>query len=97
MRRGGTLIGEGRAQVLLGNAAFAHDVPFIVAQIHDGRRDLRAGVAAIEDQRQPLSELVEKLVDIRARWKARNIGAGTGDGPTDLFDERAVAARIRPA
>src|SRR6266852_8955762 len=79
-----------------GKRAFAHDYPVITGDAHDGGRQDRAGVAGIENQREAVAKLLHDLLRVGAGRKAGEIGAGSGDGAADGFDQCGCDARIGP-
>ena len=80
-----------------GKRAFAHDGPVIAGDADDGGRKDRAGVARIEYQRETVAKLFHDLLRVGAGRKAGEIGAGSGDGAADGFDQCGCDVRIGPA
>jgi hypothetical protein len=80
-----------------GDGAFANDAPLAAVDANDSGGEGGAGVAAVEDEWEAVAELLDDLAAIRARGKAREVRAGSGDGSADGFDQRCDDARVGPA
>jgi hypothetical protein len=70
-----------------GDCAFADNLPRVSVQFHNRRRQRRPCLAAVEDQGQPVAQLLHHLLRIRTRRKTRDVRACPRDRPVKFRDE----------
>lgn len=88
---------EGVADVIGGNGAEAADAPEIATKFDDGGGHHAASLASIEDEWETIAELAEDFFPAGAGGRARNVGAGAGEGNADFRDEIRDDFGFRPA
>lgn len=88
---------EGVADVIGGNGAEAADAPEIATKFDDGGGHHAVGLASIEDEWETIAELAEDFFPAGAGGRARNVGAGAGEGNADFRDEIRDDFGFRPA
>lgn len=76
--------------------ALACNRPSVPFDAHDRRSQSASGVTRIKDERKPVAELLDQLLDVCTGGASGKVGARAGNRSTDRFDQRTDDARIGP-
>jgi hypothetical protein len=73
--------------VVGGDGAFAADAPEVAAEFDNRGRHAFLGFAGVHDQGDAVPQLAKNFLSAGARGRARDVGAGAGEGNAKFIDE----------